>query len=191
MMESTRGEDMWIWPIISYLFAGINGAYVVTKYKLQEDITMLGSGTGGARNAGRMAGEQAFIWTVVIDALKTILPLSLALYLSVSPVILAAMVISSVAGHIWSIWLKGRGGKGVVVYLACTLVLEWPGLLIFGGAALLAKFLPVSFSKVMLGAMIIPVVSAFFRGDPAVSFGLLIGYGLVVLSHLIPVHPGS
>ncbi|WP_160912473.1 glycerol-3-phosphate acyltransferase [Halobacillus litoralis] len=182
---------MWIWPIISYLFAGINGAYVVTKYKLQEDITMLGSGTGGARNAGRMAGEQAFIWTVVIDALKTILPLSLALYLSVSPVILAAMVISSVAGHIWSIWLKGRGGKGVVVYLACTLVLEWPGLLIFGGAALLAKFLPVSFSKVMLGAMIIPVVSAFFRGDPAVSFGLLIGYGLVVLSHLIPVHPGS
>ncbi|WP_406945977.1 glycerol-3-phosphate acyltransferase [Halobacillus sp. SY10] len=182
---------MWVWPIISYLLAGINGAYVMTKYKLQKDITTLGSGTGGARNAGRVAGKQAFIWTVVIDALKTILPLSLALYLSISSVILAAMIIAAVAGHIWSIWLKGCGGKGVVAYLACTLVLEWPGLLIFGGAALLAKYLPVSFSKVMVVAMIIPVVSAFFRGNPAVSFGLLIGYGLVVLSHLYPVHPGS
>ncbi|WP_160914727.1 glycerol-3-phosphate acyltransferase [Halobacillus litoralis] len=181
---------MWICPIISYLFAGINGAYVMTKYKLQEDITTLGSGTGGARNAGRMAGKQAFIWTVVIDALKTILPLSLALYLSVSPVIVAAMIIAAVAGHIWSIWLKGCGGKGVVTYLACTLVLEWPGLLTFGVSALLAKSLPISFSKLMVGAMFIPVVSAFFRGNPAVSFGLLIGYGLVVLSHLIPVHPG-
>ncbi|MGR9050575.1 glycerol-3-phosphate acyltransferase [Halobacillus faecis] len=182
---------MWIWTMISYLFAGINGAYVVTKCKMQEDITTLGSGTGGARNAGRMAGKQAFIWTVVIDALKTILPLSLALYLSLSPVILAAMIVATVAGHIWSVWLKGRGGKGVVVYLACTLVLEWPGLLIFGGTALLAKSLPVSFSKVMVGAMIIPVLSAFFRGNPVVSFGLLIGYGLVVLSHIYPVHPGS
>ncbi|PPA71049.1 glycerol-3-phosphate acyltransferase [Jeotgalibacillus proteolyticus] len=175
---------MWAWPIMIFLCTGINGAFLVTRFMRREDIRHLGSGTAGARNAGRVGGKKAFIWTVIIDAGKTIIPLSIALWMEVSPLLLAAMVAAAVAGHIWPIWLKGRGGKGVVVYLACVLVLEWPGLLLFGLSALIMKWLPVSFSNSMLIMMAVPVVSSYMRGQTDIAFALLLGYALVIFAHV-------
>ncbi|WP_281975322.1 glycerol-3-phosphate acyltransferase [Halobacillus litoralis] len=175
---------MWAWPFVIFLCTGINGAFLVTKGKRRKDIRKLGSGTGGARNAGRIGGKSAFIWTVIIDAVKTILPLLVAISTGVSTLILAAMVVAAVAGHNWSIWLKGRGGKGVVVYLACALVLELPGLLLLGLIALGVKWLPVPFSKSMLITMSVPIVSSFVRGQGVVGIGLLLGYALVIYAHL-------
>ncbi|MGP4077419.1 glycerol-3-phosphate acyltransferase [Halobacillus sp. K22] len=178
-----------MWIAICYFIANINGAYMVAKWKKGADIRTLGSGTGGARNAGRVLGKPAFVWTVVIDALKVTLPLSLILYLTASPIIIGFSVIALITGHIWPLLLKGRGGKGIVVYLAVLLMLEPLGLLLFGFIAFIASITPMPFSKVMIAAMAIPPLLTIWQGDLWVGLCLGIGYCLVVIAHTLPVHP--
>lgn len=179
---------MWLWLITCYLIAGINGAYIVTRIQSGLDIRALGSGTGGARNAGRIGGSSAFMGTVAIDALKTILPLSLGLYFNVSTITICGMIIALTTGHIWSIWLKGQGGKGIVVYLAVVLIFEFIGLLFISVSVLLAKKLPGSKSNRMLVVLFIPVPLLIFQGKFLLSLALIICYGVVIAAHTLPVH---
>gem|GEM_PF-1957054 len=178
-----------MWIVICYLIGNLNGAYMVTKWRKGADIRTLGSGTGGAKNAGRILGKPAFVMTVVIDALKVILPLSLLHYLSVSPITIGFSAIALIAGHIWPLFLKGRGGKGVVVYLAALLMLEPIGLLLFGLIAFIASVTPLPFSKIMLAAMGIPPLLTLWQESLEVGLCLGIGYILVVIAHTFPVHP--
>lgn len=180
---------MWIWPVICYFLGGINGAYIVTRWFLQADIRTIGSKNGGARNAGRVGGRGAFVWTVVMDALKTILPLMIGVRYQFPSIIIAGMILALIIGHIWPIMLKWSGGKGVVTFLACVLVLDLMSLLIIGGAAIITKLLPISFSKWMLLAMTTPFVITFIKGDLILSLAFALGYLLVITAHVAPVHP--
>jgi len=109
---------------LSYGLGCINGAYIVGKWKGIKDIRTLGSANAGARNAGRVLGKGAFVGTVMIDALKTVIPLLVAEYiLKVNPITLAGISLALIIGHIWPAHMQFRGGKGVVVYLANALVM--------------------------------------------------------------------
>lgn len=110
--------------LLSYGFGCINGAYLVGQYLGVGDIRSFGSTNAGARNAGRVLGKGAFIGTVVIDALKTVIPLLAAeLIFNVNHVTIAWMALALLMGHIWPVHMQFRGGKGVVVYLATALVM--------------------------------------------------------------------
>ncbi|OZU90688.1 hypothetical protein CIL03_05185 [Virgibacillus indicus] len=109
---------------LSYLLGCLNGAYYVGKLTADQDIRELGSTNAGARNAGRAFGRSAFIYTVIIDALKTIIPLLTAVYLAAaSDFLLGFIALAVLLGHIWPVQLQFRGGKGVVVYLAAALAI--------------------------------------------------------------------
>ena len=97
--------------------------------------------------------------------------------------------IALITGHIWPLLLKGRGGKGIVVYLAALLMLEPLGLILFGLIAFIASITPMPFSKVMIAAMAIPPLLTIWQGDLWVGLCLGIGYCLVVIAHTLPVHP--
>ena len=170
--------------IIAYLCGCLNGAFYVGKIASNQDIRDLGSSNAGARNAGRVFGRSAFIYTVMIDALKTLIPLLIAiLFFDVTGLLVGCMALAILLGHIWPVQLQFHGGKGVVVYLAVALAIV-PLTLVVVGLTLLVGFqIKKSFTKVGLIAIsTIPVVLIIL------SEFMLAGIFLVMLLIVILVH---
>ncbi|WP_156889817.1 glycerol-3-phosphate acyltransferase [Planococcus lenghuensis] len=109
--------------IIAYIFGSFNGAYYVGKLKSGSDIRELGSTNAGARNAGRVFGKTAFVYTLLLDAVKTAIPIGTVLLMNGPDWLLGSTALAVLAGHIWPFQLQWRGGKGIVVYLASALLL--------------------------------------------------------------------
>lgn len=170
--------------LIAYLFGCINGAYYIGRFRSNQDIREHGSSNAGARNAGRVFGRTAFIYTVVIDALKTILPLLLAIHFLDASTLLSGMVaIAVLLGHLWPVQLKFRGGKGVVVYLTAALVLAPLSLLAVGGTMLIGLMIKRNFSLIGLIALAtIPVTLLILKAFilASIFFIMLI---IVLLAH--------
>ncbi|NBJ71154.1 glycerol-3-phosphate acyltransferase [Roseburia sp. 1XD42-34] len=144
---------------IAYIFGCLNGAYYIGKLYYRKDIRELGSTNAGARNAGRVFSRSAFIFTVVIDAIKVIIPLMIATnILEMDATLIACMAIALLFGHLWPVQLGFRGGKGVVVYLAAALVLAPIPLLVCGVTILIGYQIYKNLRLVaMLGFCTIPV----------------------------------
>ncbi|WP_054707739.1 glycerol-3-phosphate acyltransferase [Bacillus sp. JCM 19041] len=173
-----------IFLLFSYICGCINGAYYIGKFIYKQDIRTVGSQNAGARNAGRVFGRTALVSTVVIDALKTILPICLSIYFfGDSFWFIWLVTILIMAGHIWPVQLKGHGGKGVVVYLAVLLVLE-PVILLFISVVVgLGKIIGIRFTYIGLASLcIVPIILIFFsKFELALLFITLLF--IVLLAH--------
>jgi glycerol-3-phosphate acyltransferase PlsY len=86
------------------------------------DLRAVGSGNIGATNVGRALGKGWAIFVLLVDAAKGYLPTTFAAR-RVSPLAVAAVAMAAVLGHVFSIFLKGRGGKGVATALGSALAL--------------------------------------------------------------------
>jgi glycerol-3-phosphate acyltransferase PlsY len=86
------------------------------------DLRAVGSGNIGATNVGRALGKGWAIFVLIVDAAKGYLPTFVAARL-VPPLPVAAVAMAAVLGHVFSIFLKGRGGKGVATSLGAALAL--------------------------------------------------------------------
>jgi glycerol-3-phosphate acyltransferase PlsY len=96
------------------------------------DLRKVGSGNIGATNVGRALGKGWAIFVLLVDAVKGYAPVALAARL-VSPFIVAAVALAAVLGHMFSVFLKGRGGKGVATSLGAALALSPLAALISAG----------------------------------------------------------
>jgi len=105
--------------IIAYLIGSIPFGYLVVRAKGGGDVRETGSGGTGATNVSRRAGKTAGIITLLLDAQKGYIAIVVAeLFLKdVGPKagswMLAAAAVAAVLGHIFPVWLRFRGGKGV------------------------------------------------------------------------------
>ena len=101
--------------LFSYLCGSIPFGYILTKVYLKKDIRNLGSGNIGATNVLRTGNKSIGYLTLILDLLKAILPV-----LFVKIFYLEFMYISALCvflGHVFPIWLKFKGGKGVASYV--------------------------------------------------------------------------
>ena len=87
------------------------------------DLKKIGSGNIGATNAARALGKKAGVVVLLLDTAKAWLPTAAALWLRLGPEVAAATGFAAFCGHIYSPWLKGRGGKGVACGLGAFLAL--------------------------------------------------------------------
>lgn len=120
--------------LFSYFLGSLPTGYLFGKILKGIDIREHGSGNPGATNVFRVVGPLAGVLTLAIDFFKGFLPVTLARsYLSQDLVILAWIGLFAILGHIGSIFLKFRGGKGVItstgVFLA---ILPGPTLIALG-----------------------------------------------------------
>jgi glycerol-3-phosphate acyltransferase PlsY len=122
--------------IIAYLLGSIPFGYVLVKLFRGEDVRGTGSGNIGATNVARTGSKGLAIATLALDTLKGMLAVALAavvayssynygLYgFNVEPArLMSAAALAAVLGHIFPIWLKFKGGKGVATALGVFLVL--------------------------------------------------------------------
>jgi len=101
--------------LFAYLCGSIPFGLILTKLFGKKDIRKLGSGNIGATNVLRTGNKYLAFLTLVFDVLKGFIPVFLALEYFRDMVHLVALV--SILGHIFPIWLKFKGGKGVATYL--------------------------------------------------------------------------
>lgn len=111
--------------VLAYLAGSIPFGLLLARMAGLGDITKQGSGNIGATNLCRVGGKKLGLLTLLLDAGKGALVVVLAKqYFPENIVLLAA--VASVIGHVFPIWLKGKGGKGVATTLAVLLAVSWP-----------------------------------------------------------------
>jgi glycerol-3-phosphate acyltransferase PlsY len=87
------------------------------------DLKKVGSGNIGATNAARALGKKSGAIVLLLDTAKAYLPTAAAVWLRLGSNVAAATALAAFLGHIYSPWLKGRGGKGVACGLGAFLAL--------------------------------------------------------------------
>jgi acyl phosphate:glycerol-3-phosphate acyltransferase len=116
--------------VIAYFLGSIPFGYLLVRLKSGADIRETGSGATGATNVMRKAGRGAGIVTLVLDAAKGFLAVSIARQLASgdphAELIIAISAVFAVSGHCFPVWLKFRAGKGVATGLGVFLaIVPW------------------------------------------------------------------
>ncbi|GAB3072364.1 glycerol-3-phosphate 1-O-acyltransferase PlsY [Intrasporangium mesophilum] len=105
--------------VVAFLIGSVNPATMIAKV-LGKDLAASGSGNPGATNAGRVLGRKWGVLVGVLDVLKGFVP-TFAAAQWFGPHVAYAVGIAAVLGHVWSPFLRGRGGKGVATTLGAIL----------------------------------------------------------------------
>ena len=144
--------------LISYLLGSIPTGFLIGKYLKNIDLRLIGSGSTGATNVLRNVGKWPALFVFIIDVGKGLISVKIAQYYADQSLIEVLAGISAISGHIWPIWLKGKGGKAVATGLGMFLALSWKvGLASLGiFLIVLAKSKFVSLSSIS-AALLLPI----------------------------------
>ena len=175
---------MIITVLFAYLIGSIPFGKIITKILINKDITQTGSGNIGATNVYRSVSKKAGILVLILDAIKPIIVLAIIQYLNPNLYNEYKYIffLVSIIGHIFPIWLKFKGGKGVATYLGVILALSYKFFLIFGITWLVLSFLfrYASLSSI-ISSLIVFVYSYFFINS--FSLILFIFFVIIIYTH--------
>jgi len=172
-----------VYIIAAYLLGSIPVGLVLARLKGQ-DPRKVGSGNIGATNVMRAAGKTLGIITLLGDILKGLIPTGLAILYGLSPVFVVAIGLAAFLGHLFPVYLRFKGGKGVATALGVFLALEpvaIPILLVVFIAVLLA-WRYVSLGS-LVGTALMPVLLLLFRAPLEYVVGSLIVGVLIYWKH--------
>ena len=107
--------DYLLIGVASYLMGSIPFGFILTKIFLKKDIRKIGSGNIGATNALRTGNKLIGYTTLLLDIVKAIIPV---IYIKINfPELIYIASLCAFLGHVFPIWLKFQGGKGVATYV--------------------------------------------------------------------------
>ena len=106
----------------SYLLGSIPFGFILTKFFVKEDVRKIGSGNIGATNVLRTGNKLLAFLTLILDLLKGYLPVIITI--KYFPDLIQLSCLLAFLGHLFPIWLKFRGGKGVATYLGILFALS-------------------------------------------------------------------
>ena len=112
--------------LIAYLAGSIASAILVCRAMGLPDPRGEGSGNPGATNVLRMAGKGPAALTLAGDVLKGVAPVLLASGLSRSPTVVALAALAAFLGHLYPLYFRFQGGKGMATALGAIAALAWP-----------------------------------------------------------------
>ena len=121
--------DLIIVILFSYICGSIPFAYILTKFIGGKDIRKIGSGNIGATNVLRTGNKYLAALTLALDSLKGYVPVTITQYFFPELVYLSAL--ATFLGHLFPLWLKFKGGKGVATYLGVLIALSFHLSLLF------------------------------------------------------------
>ncbi|CAM4155387.1 glycerol-3-phosphate 1-O-acyltransferase PlsY [Jeotgalicoccus halotolerans] len=171
--------------IFSYLFGSIPFSLIISKTFYNIDLREHGSGNVGTTNTFRILGKKAGIVVLVLDLLKGAIPVWVAMLVSTDvdfPVVIFGVV--AAIGHVYSIFLKFKGGKAVATgggaILAAAPIIFLVVLAAFLITLKLSKY--VSLGSVL--AAVALLISVLFTGDLfMIGFGIILGI-IVIVKHI-------
>lgn len=179
---------LWLLVALGYLLGSIPFGVIVTSLFAKKDVRAEGSGNIGATNVARVAGKKLGALVLLLDAAKGSLPVLLGLWLAPGePLLHVAIGAAAFLGHVFPVWLKFKGGKGVATALGVLLVLLPISAAIgFVTWVLVLALTRISSMGSLLGALL-AIISSFFMGRP-LAYSLL-GVGLLLA--MVWTHRGN
>ena len=122
--------DYIVTALVSYLFGSIPFGYLFTKILLKKDIRNIGSGNIGATNVLRAGSKLLGYLTLILDIAKAVVPV---IYIKFNyPDLVYISALCAFLGHLFPIWLKFKGGKGVATFVGILISVNIYYALIFG-----------------------------------------------------------
>ena len=173
--------DIFLIGIISYLMGSIPFGFILTKIFLKKDIREIGSGNIGATNALRTGNKTIGYSTLVLDILKAVIPV---IYVKIFyQDFLYVASLCAFLGHVFPIWLKFKGGKGVATYVGILFAIN----IYFGIIFTISWFITFFISKYsslssLVGAVSIPIYSLILsQFDQGIFFTIM--FVLIFFTH--------
>ena len=172
--------NLIIVAVYSYVLGSIPFGLVLTKIFLKKDIREIGSGNIGTTNVLRTGKKSLAVATLILDLLKGYLSIIITFAYFENLISYSALI--CFIGHIFPVWLKFKGGKGVATYLGVILALSYKFFLIFGITWLVLSFLfrYASLSSI-ISSLIVFVYSYFFINN--FSLILFIFFVIIIYTH--------
>ena len=169
--------NLIIVAIYSYLLGSIPFGLILTKLFLKKDIRDVGSGNIGTTNVLRTGKKSLAAATLLLDLLKGYLSVIITFHYFQDLISYSALL--CFVGHIFPIWLKFKGGKGVATYLGVILALSYKFFLIFSIIWLVLTFLFrfASLSSIV-STLIIFLYSYFFENN---NFSLILFIFFIII----------
>ena len=154
--------------IFCYLLGSIPFGFLLTKIFLKKDIRNIGSGNIGATNALRTGNKLIGYLTLLLDILKAIIPLIFIKIYYIEFIYVASLCIF--LGHVFPIWLRFKGGKGVATYVGILFSVNIVYGFIFGISWLIVFFVSKYSSLASLIASLSIPFFIFFNNDTEIIF---------------------
>ena len=172
--------DYLIVITISYLLGSIPFGLLLTKFFLNKDIRNIGSGNIGATNVLRSGSKLLGYTTLILDILKAIVPVIYIKFNHADFIYISSL--SVFLGHVFPIWLKFKGGKGVATYVGILFSIN----LIYGlffGITWILIFLISKYSSLasLVGSLSIPIYLLIFNESQLLFFAIM--FVLIFYTH--------
>ncbi|WP_196232935.1 glycerol-3-phosphate 1-O-acyltransferase PlsY [Sphingomonas segetis] len=171
-------REMLLALALGYLLGSIPFGLLLTRLAGKGDLRTIGSGNIGATNVLRTGSKWLAAGTLILDCLKATAAILLAqlLFGRETGAVAAA---GALVGHLYPVWLRFRGGKGVATFLGILIALLWPAALVYAAVWLfLLLTLRISSLAGMTAAVTAPIVALAL--DSAYA-PMLVGFALLVL----------
>ncbi len=153
---------------IGYLLGSIPFGLIITRLAGTADIREIGSGNIGATNVLRTGRKDLAALTLVCDMLKGTLAVIVVARLGGTDAALAAGL-GAFLGHLFPLWLKFKGGKGVATYIGLLIGLAWPAALVFCAIWLIVAAVSRYSSLAALIASALTPLALWFLGQPNIA----------------------
>ena len=176
--------DMPLAILIAYLIGSVPFALLLARRWGSADLRLVGSGNLGAANVLRASGVKAGMLVATLDILKGAVSVMLAERLSSSPAAPAAAGLAAIVGHIYPVWLRFQGGKGVAtacgVFSVLTPVAIPPALAIFAVTVWVTKYVSVGS---VVASMSLPPLAYVTAAPLPVQIAVCAAAVLIVFRH--------
>jgi len=163
---------------LGYLFGSVPFGLILTRLAGKGDVRDIGSGNIGATNVLRTGSKPLAALTLILDCLKATAAILLAQYLfgvDIGPLAAAGAMI----GHLYPVWLRFHGGKGVATLLGVLIALLWPAALVYAAVWLfLLMTLRISSLAGMTAAVTAPMIALALHPS---YVPMLLGFAVLVL----------
>ena len=170
--------------ILSYLMGSIPFGFILTKIFLKKDIRDIGSGNIGATNALRTGNKSLGYGTLFLDVIKAVIPV---IYVKLNyPDYIFIASLCAFLGHVFPIWLKFKGGKGVATYVGILFSINLTIGFVFIGVwfftFLISKYSSLSS---LFGSLSVPIYLFFFTSQNLIFFSIM--FILIFYTHRVNV----
>ena len=164
----------------SYLLGSIPFGFILTKIIMKKDIRDIGSGNIGATNALRTGNKLLAYTTLLLDISKAILPILFVKFNYPDYIFIASL--SAFLGHVFPVWLKFKGGKGVATYVGILFSINLILGLIFV-SSWIVTFIISKYSSLssLVASLVIPIYLIIFENHNSIFF--IIMFVLIFYTH--------
>jgi len=167
---------------VGYLFGSIPFGLILTRLAGTQDLRSIGSGSIGATNVLRTGSKPLAVGTLLGDALKgTVAVVIMGYYAGPNAAMLAAL--GAFLGHLFPVWLKFKGGKGVATYIGVLIGLFWPAAIVFCVMWLAVAFATRYSSLAALVSAFITPLFLWWFGHPALASLMVVMTLLMFYAH--------